>query len=140
VVCILFVRHKRTTRRTSTKTLPVVSLGDSLPLLLRVSKRSLTAHTAQSPSSASLQDTALTIFADVKVSCHKTTPEFETQQQLRDFWSDGSKQMKQVSMAGRLGRLGSDGGRLRSPTAAQHTGTINNWYAETCTYANERHH
>jgi len=49
-------KHSTTTQRTSTRTSPVVSFDDSLPLSPRVSRRSLTTHTAPTPSSASLQD------------------------------------------------------------------------------------
>jgi len=58
---------------------------------------------------------------------------FKTASRLRDIWSYRSKQ---VSTASKLGRLGSEArqrrGGLRSlAVAAQHIGTINNWYEET---------
>jgi len=61
--------HGRTTQRNSTMTSPVVSLGNSLPPSLRVSKRSLPAHSARSQLGVSPRLTALSIFTQQSLTC-----------------------------------------------------------------------
>jgi len=137
----------RTTQRTSTRTSSVVSLGDSLPLLPRISKRSLTAHTAITASSALLQNSQhswSSLNKGWRESVVKPRPNFKhsggyvtSGHTVANGWNGSALPVNWVGSAATAVGCAAQP-RRRSTQVQSMTGTEKHAYI--CKYANQRYH